>query len=54
MHIGLVFILGFIFFGCVYTCIKKAIGQYYIRKAWAETEKIHQKAFDYIEKKYWK
>ena len=52
MHIGLVFILGFIFFGYVYTCIKKAIGRYYIRKAWAETEKIHQRAYEYIEKKY--
>jgi hypothetical protein len=54
MHIGLVFIFGFIFFGYVYTCIRKGIGRYYIRKAWAETEKVHQKGIEYTEKKYLK
>ena len=54
MHFGLILILGFIVFSYAYTSIRKAIGKRCIQKAWAETEKVHQKAFDYVEKKYLK
>ena len=54
MPLSLVFILGFITFGYVYVSIRKLMGKHYERKAWAETEKIHQKAIDYVEKKYLK
>ena len=54
MPFGLILILCFIIFGYAYTAIRKAIGKRCVRKAWAETEKVHQKAFDYVEKKYLK
>ena len=54
MHISFFFLFGFITFGYIYVSIRKLIGKHYERKAWAETEKIHQKGIEYAEKKYLK
>lgn len=51
MNIGLIMFLGFWFGGCAYVGICITIKKLKMRKDWQATEKIHQKALEYIKNK---